>query len=208
MTAPWLILRCSGCKTLDLVASLNDAGFEAWSPVETVRVLKADRRKLAVDKFTEVRKPLLGGYVFARADRLQDLLELSHSPSLNYRVWDSALRRMVTRGHPYFTMFRDLGEIATVPAEQLEPLRAIERRRKPRGIVKAVAPGTAVRLSEGGFAGMDGIVDSVRGKQAMVVFADFPFPVEIPCWLLNEQLDVRASVNVSTASSERAARAA
>lgn len=30
----WCILRCSNCKTLELAASLTEAGFDAWSPLE------------------------------------------------------------------------------------------------------------------------------------------------------------------------------
>ena len=77
----WAILRCSNCKTLDLAASLTDAGFEAWTPVETVML-----RPRRGNKREEVRQPLIASFVFARAVHLPGLLELSHSPALNYRI--------------------------------------------------------------------------------------------------------------------------
>jgi transcription antitermination factor NusG len=203
-----VILRCANCKTLELAASLTDAGFEAWSPVEVEKKLVKDPRKLIADKVVETRIPLTPSFVFANADRMDDLLALSHSPTLNYRIWDSELRRMVTKGHPHFRLFRHLGEIAVIAAVHLEPLRNIERRRKPRGAVKPIAVGTLVRLTEGGFAGMTGMVDSVRGKRAIVSFSQYPFPVEFPTWLLREELDRSAAVNVNTRPSERAAHAA
>src|SRR5688500_10204211 len=95
----WVILRCSGGSTLKLANSLTEAGYESWSPVETV-----NRRSREGSKPEPVRLPLMPSYVFAAADRQQELIELSRSPSLNYRIWDSELKRMVTKGHPYFRL--------------------------------------------------------------------------------------------------------
>jgi transcription antitermination factor NusG len=208
MTDRWVILRCANCKTLELAESLNDAGFEGWSPVEVQKHLRKDPRKLLADKVVETRVPLTPSFVFAPATYLQDLLALSHSPALNYQVWDPEQRRMVTRGHPYFRLFMHLGEVVLIGGSELDPLRNIERKRKPRGSVKTIAPGTSVRLTEGGFAGMTGMVDSVRGKRAMVSFDRYPFPVEFPTWVLSEALDEAARVHVNLRSSEQAARAA
>lgn len=198
MTDRWLILRCSNCKTLELATSLTEAGFEAWSPAENA--MRPEKRE-------PVRRPLTPSFVFAPDEWLGDLLALSRSPTLNYQVWDPEKRRMVTRGHPHFRLFQHLGEFVVIPGRQLEPLRNIERRRKPRGIVKPVAAGTAVRMTDGGFAGMTGTVESVRGKRAMVSFPDFPFAVEFPTWLLREEIDAAEQVKVNVASSEQAARA-
>lgn len=184
MTDAWCILRCSNCKTLDLAASLNEAGFEAWSPVETLH--RGEKREV-------VRIPLTPSFVFAHADRLLDLLALSHS---------------LVRALPPFRLFRNFGEIAVIPAEQLEPLRMIERRRKPRGTIRPIEPGTIVRLSEGGFSGMTGTVGLVQGKYAHVSFPGLPFTVKFPCWLLREAIDEQAAVHVNKRPSEHAAKAA
>lgn len=193
----WCILRCSPCKTLDLAKALTEMGFDAWTPVETV--FHGEK---------PLRKPLTVCYVFAAADRLHALLDLSHSPVLNYRVWDPDEKRLVTRSRPYFRLFRDFGQVAIIPGAKLEPLRHIERRRKPRGVIKPIEPGTIVRLTEGGFAGMTGTVGIVRGKYAMVSFVGLPLMVQFPTWLLREELDRSASVNVNTRATEQTARAA
>jgi transcription antitermination factor NusG len=201
MTGPWVILRCTGSSTLRLAESLSEEGYDAWAPIEPVR-------RVVRGKPEWVDTPLIPSFVFASAVRLGDLFELAHSPSLNYQVWDAELEKMVTKGHPFFRVFRHLGEVALISDAALVPLRNIERRRKPRGIIKPIEPGTSVRLTEGGFAGMTGVVESVKGKRAIVSFARYPFPVEFPMWLLREELDAAEQVNVNGSASERAARAA
>ena len=98
----WVILRTAATSTLRLAGSLGEAGFETWAPVETIR-----RRLPRSAKHEVVSVPLLKSFVFARADRIDDLLALSHSPSLSHQAWDAHLRRMVTKGHPYFRLMPD-----------------------------------------------------------------------------------------------------
>lgn len=189
----WVILRCSNCKTLELAASLTEVGFEAWAPVDWDE------------------NPMTAGYVFAKAAQIHSLLELSHSPSLLYRVWDTEQQKMVTKGHPYFRLMPRLGTAggwARVSDLALRPIREIERRRKPRGVVKTIAVGAIVRLQEGGFAGLDGVVESVRNKFATVTFEGLPVPVQIGCWLLTEKVDATPAVNVNSRSTERPSKAA
>jgi transcription antitermination factor NusG len=194
----WCILRCSNCKTLELAASLTDAGFEAWSPAETI-----SRRARSGNKREEVRKPLVASFVFARANRMDDLLALSHSPTLNYRVWDSALRRMVVRGHPYFRV----SQLRLVPDGQLSNLRAIEHKRRPKGKPRAFEIGTVVRITEGGFEGLIGLVEECRGDYATVTLDDWSAPAKIATWLLHPILDDPRMVHVSGHSSEPASLA-
>jgi hypothetical protein len=195
MTDLWAILRCANCKTLELAASLNDAGFEAWSPVETVA-----RRSRAGARPEPVRLPLIASFVFASAAHLQHLLELSHSPVLNFRVWDPELRRMVTRGHPYFR----IPNLRTVPDVQLAGLRAAEAKRRPKGKPKVFATGALVRITEGGFEGMVGRVEECRGDYATVAFDDWVIPAKVATWLLHPALDAGRQVHVSRRSSEQA----
>jgi transcription antitermination factor NusG len=197
-TDRWCILTCANCKTLDLVVSLNDAGFEAWSPVETVsiRARKGDKRE-------EVRRPMMASFVFARADRLLDLLALSHSPTLNYQTWDAEKRRMVTRGHPFFRLFPGHSDPKFVPDDQLEPLRRAEIKGRPKGKRLTFPKGALVRLTEGGFAGLNGIVEECRGDIAIVTIDDWAIPVQIPTWLLHPALDEQGSVQVSGSLRER-----
>lgn len=176
----WCILRCSNGKTLELAASLADAGFEAWSPAETI-----SRRARSGTKREEIRRPLIASFVFARADRLDDLLALSHSPTLNYRVWDSELRRMVVRGHPFFRV----SQLRSVPDRQLAHLRDIERKRRPKGKAKAFEQGTVVRITEGGFEGLIGVVEECRGDYATITLDDWSAPAKVATWLLHTMLD-------------------
>lgn len=196
--ASWCILRCSGGKTLELAASLTDAGFEAWTPAETI-----SRRARRDHKREEVRVPLIASFVFARADRMQDLLALSHSPTLNFRVWDSELRRMVTRGHPYFRV----SHLRLVPDEQLEGLRALDRKRRPKRKAQAFEKGTVVRITEGGFEGLSGVIEECRGDYATVTLDDWSAPAKVATWLLHPVLDDPRMVHVSGRASEQAPRA-
>jgi transcription antitermination factor NusG len=175
----WCVLRCSNTKTLELAASLADAGFDAWSPAETIQ-----RRARRGTKPETLTVPLTPSFVFARADRVADLLDLAHSPALNYRVWDPELKRMVTRGHPYFRVFYYLGEIATVPDHQLEPLRSLERKRKPKPVTRTMAQGERIRLAEAGFEGLWGTVLTSRKNYTRVQVDGFPVPVDFPTWTL------------------------
>jgi transcription antitermination factor NusG len=190
----WCILRCSGAKTLELAASLNDAGFEAWAPVETVVRKTPDRKKLFAFKSETIVQPIMPGYVFARLVHLAELLELARSPSLQYRIWDSNERRMVTKGHPAFRFMHNLdGGISCTPDGTLNSLRSIERKRKPRGKVVSVPVGTSVRLDDGTRAGLVGTVERVEGKFALVAFPGLPMPVKIAMWMLHEEEQLRAA---------------
>ena len=194
----WCILRCSNCKTLELSASLVDAGYEAWSPAETV-----SRRARRGNKREDVRKPLIASFVFAKADRMDDLLALSHSPTLNYQVWDTEQRRMVTRGHPYFRV----SHLRLIPDTQLSNLRAVERKRRPKGKSIAFEPGVVVRITEGGFEGLVGVVEECRGDYATVTLDDWSAPAKIATWLLHALLDDPRMVHVSGQVSDKASLA-
>ncbi len=161
-TDRWCILRCSGSKTLELAASLNEAGFEAWAPVETVtkRVPRANvKRKVAI--------ALLPGYVFVRARHVLDILALLNDP---------------TKPLGKATLVREPERIPLVSDAALAPLRLAERYRKP--LERKLTPGEKVRLTEGAFAGCNGVVETARGKFAMVLIPGFRMPLKIAEWHL------------------------
>jgi transcription antitermination factor NusG len=176
----WIILTCSNAKTLDLARSLTEAGFDAWSPVETIKLQPRHGKKRE-----DIVRPLMPSFVFAKAMHLAELLALSHSPTLNYRIWDSALKRMVTRGHPYFKLFRPFGEIRMVSDSELDHLRKLEKRRRPKGKAPVFAKGDVVKITEGGFAGLSGIVEETRGGYTTVTISDWAIPVQVSTWLLH-----------------------
>jgi transcription antitermination factor NusG len=193
MTRPgdWVVLRCAGAATLRLASSLAQAGFEVWTPSEVREQLAGRKRELV-----EVEAPILPDYVFAKFDHLAELLRLSHSPSLNYQVWDSSEQRMVTKGHPYFTLFRDNGEIRPVRDKNLQPLRAIEealrddteRRReaaKRKGPAPQFTAGDVVRVEGSGFEGLDlTVAETNEGKTVKLHHPDWMWTVEISAWKL------------------------
>ena len=166
-----VVLRCASSDTLALSRSLERAGLTTWIPIEerTVRVTKANiKRKLPF--------AMMPGYVFADFTNWTELLDLSHQR---------------TKDHKPFTVFKQNGDTVLIPDRHLSPLRTIERRRKPRGNVKPIPVGTKVRFNSGGFEGLDGTVQEIRNKMALVSFDKFPIPVEVGCWLISEMLDER-----------------
>lgn len=186
----WCILRCAASRTLALAESLTEAEFEVWTPVQ-----RKDGTKDEVE-------PMIHTFVFANADRLMDLVALSRSSALTYRRWNSDKRRMVSVGHPPFSVFQDFGKFARVPDAALSPLRAAERRRKPRGQVRSYRIGDHVKLVEGAYEGLRGVIEAVAGKQAVVAFPGFVRSATIPMWML---LDDDSAIHVDKDQSERAA---
>jgi transcription antitermination factor NusG len=199
ISATWIVLQCASSKTIALASSFADRG--AWTPVEQVHVGPKNGIKRE-----PVSAPITPGYVFVPATELCDLLDISRNPAQQHQVWDSEARRMVTKGFPYFRVVRgNSGEFALTPDKQLDVLRIVEMRskRKPRGAVKAIPKGTMVRMTEGGFEGMEGRVDEIEGKYALVVFDGFPCPVKIGMWMLQQALDDSARFRVGSGNSDR-----
>lgn len=188
MTGAWIILRTSGKSTIALAEALTDEGFEVWTPVEhkSMRLPRSKRRN-------DTALPLLPSFVFAPLDSLPDLLALSHSPALSYRIWDSEQRKMVVKGRPYFSVFRHGGKVPVVQDTALAALRAAERRTAPKVVSRQFMPGETVRMTGGGFAGLWGTIDAIKGKFAVVSFSGFPAPVQIATWILDGVADVGVS---------------
>jgi len=187
----WCILRTSGSRTIPLMLSLREVDFDVWTPIEERSRLAGRKREII-----EQQVAILPGYVFARNTHLTDLLTLSRSPSLNYRVWDSEKRQMVTKGHPYFSVFQMHGRIRAQSEQSLAPLRALEEslrkvadRRRERAGQKGLPPrftaGQIVRVNEGGFGGLQLIVaEDNQGKDVKLIHPDWTWPVEISAWKL------------------------
>lgn len=195
----WIILRTAGHTTLRLAASLAEAGFETWTPVETV-TLRARRGH----KREEVPSPLMPGYAFAQAERKMELLALSHSPALIYQIWDSSQRRMVTKGYPHFTLFRPLGGHDEVPEAQLANLRRLDGLRRPKGPLRQWEQGDRIRLTDGAYAGLSGEVLRWFGEQTTIAIDGWALQPTVSTRLLHPELDEPASVQLSVRSSEQA----
>lgn len=80
---------------------------------------------------------------------------------------------MVIKGHPRFSVFRHDGRHVLVPDRALVPLRAEERRQRPKAMAKRYAQGEQVKLTEGAFEGLTGTVDRSQGSRTWVRFPSY-----------------------------------
>lgn len=176
----WCILRCSAARTLLVAASLAGAGIEVWTPSE----IQQRRRGRNRDR-VECEIAIMPTFVFARAAQLGGLFAILASP-LN--------------PHPAFSIFRFHGRIPLVAERDVAALRRVEekaRTRRLRSERKVIPVGANIRMSEGGFAGMSGIVEESDGKFALVAFGG-SFRVKIATFLLGtdevQELQAREGV--------------
>lgn len=147
----WCILRTGGARTLPLAAALAAAGFEAWTPSEMVK-----RRVCRSRKAKEAQPAaIMPTFVFVRARHLPDLHHILRLPSNPY---------------PAFSLFRYLGDVVRVRDSEVERLRVVERRALPRAQRPTYQPGAGVRLAEGPYAGMSGVIQSSNGRRTMIAF--------------------------------------
>lgn len=156
-SAEWCILRTTGGRTVSLARSLERAGIEAWTPIEQ----QSKRRPRSKVRF-EVVAPIMPTFVFVRAGHLPELARCLAEP---------------VNPHPSFSIFRHGGRIPIIADADIAGLRVAEesaKRRADRARMKAhrhVFPvGEQVRLDEGAFAGMSGVVEGGDGKFALVAF--------------------------------------
>lgn len=170
----WCILRCAASRTLPLAGALVEAGFDAWTPVEAVKA-RCDKTRSKDER----KQPITPTFVFAPYSRLSDLRRLAASPSQCFQVWDAEQRRMVTRGVPYFSLFRFDGRYPAITDRALEPLRRFERQRLPRIAPTVFEKGQKVKLSGSGFDGLAGVIEGVRGRMALVSFPGWPIAIEV-----------------------------
>jgi hypothetical protein len=146
----WCILRTAGPRTLPLAASLTAAGIEAWTPVEMVK-RRIPRKVGRVEKAA----PLLPTFVFVPALHLYDLWHIS---------------RMPVSPHPAFAFFRHNGAVPLIAQSEVDKLRVLENRMKPKRRRPTVPIETEVCPTEGAYAGMTGVVKESDGKTTLVAF--------------------------------------
>ncbi|MET3826551.1 transcription antitermination factor NusG [Sphingomonas sp. PvP055] len=162
----WCILRTSGGRTLNLARSLAEAGFDVWTPQETLS-RRVPRKKTVVDREVAI----LPTFVFARA---------VHIPEL------AAALALPVNPHPSFSIFRYLGDIPLLADREIKNLRDVEDAARLRELKKTrnvVPVGTTVTMTEGAFAGLSGVVKKSDGKFALVAFGG-AFEVNIASFLI------------------------
>jgi transcription antitermination factor NusG len=176
MSEDWFILRTAGKSTLLLAKTLEEDGFECWTPIrtQTIRVPRMNVRR-------EVKLPLLPSFVFVRSRHLVDLLHLANM--------DEKPRRGTGWGKPAhkdFSVFHSLDTIPIIPDFQLDPLRLSERMAIPKKDAPRFDRGSRVRANGGVFEGMRGKVERCRSGKAIVVFEGGSKRWEIPTFLLSQ----------------------
>jgi hypothetical protein len=176
----WCILRTSGRYTLPLAASLRKAGFEAWTPsyVQQRRLPRAKAR-------AERPMPLLPTFVFAKARHVPDLVLLADDP---------------TKDHEGFSVFRYLGRIPLIADVELEALRTEENRAAPKQKQRVYREGEAVKLSQGSFAGLPGVVQDGGDRRYTFVAFGGTMRVKISTFLLRSDEAYRLQPATGTAA--------
>lgn len=169
----WCILRTAGRSTLRLAESLSQDGYEVWCPVIT-EMRKVSRMNVK----RRVTKPLFSGLVFARADRLSDLIALAEDP--RHRI--------------DFSVFWDCiaGDWARIPDAQLDPLRDAEGKALPKEQIATFGRGQRVRAGRGIYGGLDGTVVRSRPNKTLVIFNEW-LRVEINTFNLKLIDDMKGS---------------
>lgn len=200
----WCILRTSGNRTLPLVRSLANAGFDVWTPTRMIRrAAPGQRRALALGlrrRMVEVGVPILSGFVFARAIHLEDLARIAALPTgIN---------------HPPFMLFQSGGEAALVSDANVSGLRTAEaaadaaiqaerdaesreearllrtdrlrteraRLQALRSVSKTFKPGEEVRIA--GLPALDGVVGHIifgDGTSAEIAFGGI-LTMKVEAW--------------------------
>jgi transcription antitermination factor NusG len=190
----WCILRSRGRFTLRLEESLNEDGFEAWTPKEV--------RKIRIPR-TNVRRtvvlPLMPSYVFARANHLVDLLLMA----------EMSVKPRRARGQPAhvdFSVMHFHDSIPLIGDRQLQALRHLEAKRTPRAKAqRTFADGVevVVKIEGGSFAGMKGVVRKSDTSTSLVCFSE-RMSVKIPTYLLSE-IDIGSQSVLDRAAAREAA---
>lgn len=173
----WFILRMASSDTLSLARALTRAGFDVWTPIERKRG-KMPRTRTTYDK----EFALMPSYLFVNIHHLAEIQHMAMLPPRNI---------------PRFVLFQCQGGVPLIGDDQLDALRAEEKRlqgiyerqcRKGKKGPKFNA-GTLVRIEEGGFAGLDGVVTEQQGQFTLVNFTGFNAPIKVQSILLIQSED-------------------
>jgi hypothetical protein len=189
----WCILRMASGDTLRVVEALIEEGLGAWTPLNW----RIGRTKITRSRFDEPL-PLMPGYAFGDVGHIDQIVRLSGLRRRDLpRFWFLESER-----HTGCTPLIVDGELGALRREE-ERLRAVFEREKRRGIKPTIfGKGTEVKMIDGAYAGLSGVVEGMRGKDAIVSIPGFNEPIKVASLLLLE------SVAKDVLPHEAAARAA
>ena len=168
----WFILRCASADTLKVARQLEKRGFDVWTPIER-KYGRKPRTRAHFDK----EFALMPSYLFAAVYDLPSLQTLADLP---------------TSDTPRFTLFRYAGGVPLIADKELNELRSheseLQRKYELRVRSGKKGPkfdaGQIVRVKEGGFAGLDGIVQGQQGQFTLVSVNGFASTIKIASCLL------------------------
>lgn len=149
----WCIIRTSPGKTLALADSLAGAGFDVWTPRQ-VQTRTRPRSTIKVER----EMPIAPTFVFARASHIVEL---------------SALRAEATLQHPAFSIFRHAGRVPLIADAEVVGLRRAEERARVnsrRSKRRAYVLGQRLKMTQGAYTGMTGVVQDIKGRFVAVNF--------------------------------------
>lgn len=172
----WFILRTASADTLRICRNLQSAGFSTWTPIDR-KFGRMPRTKAKYEK--EIA--LLPSYVFARVEHVDDILRIAMLPNKD-----------IGR----FSVFHHKGGIPLIADNQLRDLRAEEsrvagiferlRRKGMKG--PSFTKGQVIKMTEGPFAGLSGVVEDQQGQTTLVSFSGYHRPIKIASLLLKEDM--------------------
>lgn len=99
--------------------------------------------------------PIMPTFVFAKAGHVPELVRLADDPR---------------KAHEDFSVFHYFGRIPIIADVELESLRSEENRVAPKQKQRVYGEGETVRIPEGSFAGMTGIVEGGDARFTFVCF--------------------------------------
>lgn len=98
---------------------------------------------------------MLPTFVFVDADRLVELVRYERSPA---------------SPHPPYSVFRFNHLVPLLSDTAIEALRMSERKAVPKAERRTLSIGSTIRLPDGPFAGLNGVVQSSDGGYTLVAF--------------------------------------
>jgi transcription antitermination factor NusG len=138
----WFALRVRTRFERAVLLSLEQRGYEAYLPLENQVRHWCDRNKI-------VGTPLFPGYVFARFD---------------------VCHRLPILTIPGMNCIAGVGKTpVSIPDEEIDSLKTVLRSGRSVGACPYLRTGQSVRIIEGPFAGMEGILLDVRSQRKLVV---------------------------------------
>lgn len=155
MEVKWYAIRVSYGRVLKIVARLEEAGFECFVPMMRKRIEKGNKTETVI-------VPAVSNLCFIHSDKssIDDFLYSLGEGSPAHYIWDKSTRKPIVV--PDKAM-QDFIQISRVMADDVLYLK---------DITSKLSAGQKVRVKNGPFKGVEGVV--LRVKRSRRVVVDFP----------------------------------